>query len=52
MALFNIIRGGFLGDALGLGNPGAGFNLTSFIFAVVGALLLLFVYRMFMSRRG
>jgi len=43
--------GGFIGSALGLGNPGAGFDIMSLIFAVGGALLLLFLYRMFIGRK-
>jgi len=44
--------GGFIGSALGIANPGTGFDLMSLIFAVAGALLLLFLYRMFMARRS
>ncbi len=36
--------GGFLGSLVGLGSV-SGFNIGSFVLAIVGALLLLFVYR-------
>ena len=39
------VVGGFIGSALGLGDV-TGFNLGSFIIAVLGAILLLIVYRM------
>lgn len=40
---------GFLGQKLGLYGPGQG---ADYIAAVVGAVLLLLVYRMFAGRRG
>jgi uncharacterized membrane protein YeaQ/YmgE (transglycosylase-associated protein family) len=40
------IVGGFIGDLLGFGTV-TGFNLRSFFVAIVGAMLLLLVYRMF-----
>ena len=36
--------GGFIGSFLGLGRV-SGFNIGSFVLAIVGALLLLFIYR-------
>ena len=36
--------GGFVGSLIGLGDV-SGFNIGSFILAIVGALLLLFIYR-------
>lgn len=36
--------GGFIGSLIGLGGV-SGFNIGSFILAIVGALLLLFIYR-------
>jgi len=36
--------GGFIGSFIGLGGV-SGFNIGSFILAVIGALLLLFIYR-------
>ena len=36
--------GGFLGSLVGLGGI-SGFNLGSFITAIIGALVLLFIYR-------
>lgn len=38
------ILGGFLGTQLGFGDV-TGFNLGSFVVAIVGAILLLFLYR-------
>lgn len=42
--------GGFIGTALGLGGVD-GFNLGSFVIAVLGAILLLFIYRKMSSGR-
>jgi uncharacterized membrane protein YeaQ/YmgE (transglycosylase-associated protein family) len=39
------IVGGFIGDFLGFGTV-TGFNLRSFFVAIVGAMLLLLVYRL------
>ena len=36
--------GGFIGSLIGLGGV-SGFNIGSFILAILGALLLLFIYR-------
>lgn len=41
--------GGFIAQALGMGSI-SGFNLGSFIIAVLGAILLLILYRMFARR--
>lgn len=38
------IVGGFIGSALGFGSV-TGFNLGSFVIAILGAILLLFIYR-------
>lgn len=43
--------GGFIASALGLGDV-TGFNLWSLIIAVLGAILLLFIYRQVQRRRG
>ena len=42
--------GGFLASLLGIGSV-TGFNLGSFLIAVVGAILLLWLYRQFRSGR-
>jgi uncharacterized membrane protein YeaQ/YmgE (transglycosylase-associated protein family) len=42
--------GGFIGSALGLGSV-TGFNAGSFILALGGAILLLFLYRFMKQRR-
>ena len=39
------IVGGFIGDLLGFGTVTTGFNLRSFFVAIVGAMLLLLIYR-------
>lgn len=44
------IIGGFIAAALGLGTV-TGFNLGSIIIAILGAVLLLWIYRMAVSRR-
>ena len=38
------VVGGYIGSLLGVGGV-SGFNLTSFVTAVLGAILLLFIYR-------
>lgn len=43
--------GGFVATALGLGTV-SGFNLGSFLIAILGAILLLALYRMAVGRRG
>lgn len=43
------LLGGFISSALGLGSV-TGFNVVSIVIAVVGALVLLFVYRILRSR--
>lgn len=40
------ILGGFLATLLGFGNV-SGFNLYSFLIAILGSLILLWLYRMF-----
>lgn len=44
------IIGGFVGTLLGFGDV-TGFNLGSFLLAIVGALILLFAYRKMRSPR-
>ncbi len=44
------VVGGFIGAALGFGGV-TGFNLGSFVVAVLGAILLLFIYRRMSGRR-
>ncbi len=44
--------GGFLASMLGLGGGATGFNLPSIITAVIGALVLLWIYRMATRTRG
>lgn len=44
------IIGGFIAAALGLGTV-TGFNLGSIIIAILGSVLLLWIYRMVVSRR-
>ncbi len=44
LGIVGALIGGFIGSALGLG-PVSGFNFGSFVLAVGGAILLLFLYR-------
>lgn len=46
LGILGALLGGFLGDLI-FGVGVTGFNLSSFIVAVIGALVLLFVGRMF-----
>lgn len=43
------VVGGWIGERLGYGGV-TGFNLGSIIFAVIGAVLLLFIYRLLKGR--
>ncbi|KAB7619540.1 GlsB/YeaQ/YmgE family stress response membrane protein [Alkalilimnicola sp. S0819] len=45
LGIVGALVGGFIASALGLGDV-SGFNLGSFVIAVLGAILLLFIYRM------
>lgn len=44
LGIAGALLGGFIGSLLGLGGI-SGFNLGSFLIAVVGAILLLWIYR-------
>jgi len=44
LGIAGALLGGFIGSALGLGSV-TGFNLGSFVIAVLGAILLLVIYR-------
>ncbi|HET7586936.1 MAG TPA: GlsB/YeaQ/YmgE family stress response membrane protein [Gammaproteobacteria bacterium] len=50
LGIVGAVIGGFIGTAVGLGGV-TGFNLGSFIIAVIGAIVLLIIYRM-LARRG
>jgi uncharacterized membrane protein YeaQ/YmgE (transglycosylase-associated protein family) len=45
IGIVGAVIGGFIGSALGMGEV-TGFNFGSFVIAVLGAILLLIVYRM------
>ncbi len=51
IGIVGAIVGGFVGTALGFGSV-SGFNFGSFVIAVVGALILLAVWRMVAGRSG
>ncbi|KEI44985.1 GlsB/YeaQ/YmgE family stress response membrane protein [Saccharopolyspora rectivirgula] len=44
------LLGGWVSSALGAGGGVTGFNLMSFIWAIVGSLVLLLIYRMIFHR--
>ena len=46
LGIAGAIVGGFVATLLGFGNV-SGFNLYSFLIAILGALILLWLYRMF-----
>lgn len=50
IGIVGAVIGGFIGNTL-LGRDLSGFSLWSLVLAVVGALLLLFVYRMTTKRK-
>jgi uncharacterized membrane protein YeaQ/YmgE (transglycosylase-associated protein family) len=49
LGIVGALVGGFISTQLGFGDV-TGFNLPSIIIAVLGAMLLLFIYRMVKSR--
>jgi uncharacterized membrane protein YeaQ/YmgE (transglycosylase-associated protein family) len=49
LGIVGAVIGGFIGNALGFGGV-SGFNIHSFIVAVLGALILLFAYRAIKAR--
>jgi uncharacterized membrane protein YeaQ/YmgE (transglycosylase-associated protein family) len=49
IGILGAVLGGFIGTQLGLGAVD-GFNLASFALAVLGAVILLFIYRMIKAR--
>jgi uncharacterized membrane protein YeaQ/YmgE (transglycosylase-associated protein family) len=51
LGIAGAIVGGFIASALGLGAV-SGFNFWSIIIAILGAILLLWIYRLVVSRRG
>jgi uncharacterized membrane protein YeaQ/YmgE (transglycosylase-associated protein family) len=51
IGIVGAIVGGFIGTALGFGDVD-GFNFGSFLIAVVGALLVLAIWRMIAGRTG
>ncbi len=51
IGIVGAVIGGFIGSALGFGGVD-GFNLGSFMIAILGALVLLFLWRMVAGRSG
>lgn len=49
LGILGAVVGGFIASALGFGSV-SGFNLGSFLIAVLGAILLLWIYRMVKKR--
>lgn len=49
IGILGAVVGGFIATALGFGAV-SGFNLGSFVVAVLGAILLLFIYRLLRRR--
>jgi uncharacterized membrane protein YeaQ/YmgE (transglycosylase-associated protein family) len=50
IGIVGAVIGGFIGSALGVGDV-TGLNLWSIVLAVIGAMVLLLVYRMVAGRR-
>lgn len=46
IGIVGALVGGFIANILGYASVEPGFNLTSFIFAVIGSIVLLLIYRM------
>ena len=51
IGIVGAVIGGFIGGSLGMGDV-TGVNLWSIVLAVVGAMILLLVYRMVIGRRA
>jgi uncharacterized membrane protein YeaQ/YmgE (transglycosylase-associated protein family) len=51
LGIAGALVGGFIASALGFGSV-SGFNIVSIIIAILGAILLLLVYRMIIGRRA
>jgi uncharacterized membrane protein YeaQ/YmgE (transglycosylase-associated protein family) len=51
LSIAGTLVGGFIASALGFGGVN-GLNIWSIIIAVLGAILLLFIYRLVMGRRA
>jgi uncharacterized membrane protein YeaQ/YmgE (transglycosylase-associated protein family) len=51
LGIAGALVGGFVASALGIGSV-SGFNFGSIIIAIIGAILLLLVYRMIIGRRA
>lgn len=51
LGIAGALVGGFVASALGFGSV-SGFNFVSIIIAILGAILLLLVYRMIIGRRA
>ncbi|MES1941592.1 transglycosylase-associated protein [Salinisphaera sp. T5B8] len=49
IGILGAVLGGFISTALGMGTV-SGFNLGSFVIAILGAILLLWLYRVVKSR--
>ena len=49
IGILGAVLGGFISTALGMGTV-SGFNLGSFVIAILGAILLLWLYRVMKSR--
>lgn len=50
LGIAGALVGGFIASALGFGGV-SGFNIWSVVIAILGAVLLLFIYRMVMGKR-
>lgn len=51
LGIAGALVGGFIASAVGFGSV-SGFNLWSIIIAILGAVLLLWIYRLIMGRRA
>ena len=51
LGIAGALVGGFVASALGFGSV-SGFNFVSIIIAILGAILLLLIYRMIIGRRA
>lgn len=49
LGIVGAVVGGFIGSSLGMGTV-TGFNFGSFVIAIIGAMVVLFIYRMVKGR--
>lgn len=52
LGIVGALVGGFIASLLGIGAVGGGLNLGSVVIAILGAVLVLFIYQLVVGKRG